>query len=87
MHILYFLILGAIVGWLAGLIMRGAGFGVLGDIVVGILGAILGGWVFGVAGCLSGRLVAGISRDGAHRGDPPHIYCPAHQANLMIFRA
>ena len=59
MNIIYFLILGAIVGWLAGLIMRGAGFGVLGDIVVGIVGAILGGWVFGLLGISAGGSLLG----------------------------
>jgi uncharacterized membrane protein YeaQ/YmgE (transglycosylase-associated protein family) len=46
MHLIGFLILGAIVGWLAGLIMRGSGFGLLWDIVVGVVGAFLGGWLF-----------------------------------------
>jgi len=50
MGILYTLIIGAIIGWLAGVIMKGGGFGLLGDIVVGILGALIGGWVFGLLG-------------------------------------
>jgi uncharacterized membrane protein YeaQ/YmgE (transglycosylase-associated protein family) len=49
-ELLWFLIIGAIAGWLAGKFMRGAGFGLLGDIVVGIIGAILGGWLFGALG-------------------------------------
>jgi len=39
------LIIGAIAGWLAGLIVRGAGFGLLGNIVVGIIGALVAGWL------------------------------------------
>ena len=45
MEIIYFLIIGAIAGWLAGLIMRGGGFGLLGNIVVGIIGAVVGGYL------------------------------------------
>ena len=41
---MWFLLMGGIVGWLAGLITRGRGFGILGDIVIGIVGAELGGW-------------------------------------------
>lgn len=41
---------GAIAGWLAGLVVRGFGFGLVGNIIVGILGAVLGGWLLGMAG-------------------------------------
>jgi len=47
-----FLIIGAIAGWLAGTLMKGGGFGLLGNIVVGILGAVIGGYVFYVFGLL-----------------------------------
>jgi uncharacterized membrane protein YeaQ/YmgE (transglycosylase-associated protein family) len=40
------LLIGGIAGWLAGVVVRGSGFGVLGDIVVGILGAFFGSWLF-----------------------------------------
>jgi uncharacterized membrane protein YeaQ/YmgE (transglycosylase-associated protein family) len=52
--LIWFLIIGAIAGWLAGLLMKGRGFGILGDIVVGIIGAVLGGWLFGVLGISAG---------------------------------
>jgi uncharacterized membrane protein YeaQ/YmgE (transglycosylase-associated protein family) len=42
------LIIGGIAGWLAGTFVRGGGFGLLGDIVVGIIGAFIGGWLAGV---------------------------------------
>ena len=42
------LIIGAVAGWLAGLLVKGGGFGLLGDIVVGIIGAFIGGWLAGV---------------------------------------
>ena len=38
-------LVGAVAGWLAGTIVRGGGFGLLGDIVVGIIGAFIGGWL------------------------------------------
>ena len=43
-----------IAGWLAGTLVKGGGFGVIGDIVVGILGALLGGWLFRQLGVSSG---------------------------------
>ena len=50
MDLLYFLLTGAVAGWLAGLVMKGGGFGLVGNIVVGILGGVLGGWLFPLAG-------------------------------------
>ena len=43
--ILIWLVVGAVAGWLAGMIVKGGGFGLLGDIVVGIIGAFVGGWL------------------------------------------
>src|SRR5262245_33434064 len=40
------LAIGALVGWLAGLFLRGSGYGILGNIVVGLLGAVIGNWLF-----------------------------------------
>ena len=56
MEFLWFILIGLVAGFLAGKMMRGGGFGVLINILVGIGGAILGGWLFGgfVAGLLSG---------------------------------
>lgn len=48
--LIIWIVVGAIAGWLAGLIVRGFGFGLVGNIIVGILGAILGGWLLGAAG-------------------------------------
>jgi uncharacterized membrane protein YeaQ/YmgE (transglycosylase-associated protein family) len=45
MGIIAWIIVGAIAGWLAGLIVKGAGFGLLGNIVVGIVGAVVAGWL------------------------------------------
>ena len=45
--IIAWIVLGIVAGWLAGMIMRGGGYGLIGDLVLGILGAMLGGWVTG----------------------------------------
>ncbi len=44
--LLVLLIVGAIAGWLAGQIVRGFGFGLVGNIIVGIVGAVIAGWLF-----------------------------------------
>jgi uncharacterized membrane protein YeaQ/YmgE (transglycosylase-associated protein family) len=44
--LLWFLLIGAAAGWLAGLLMKGRGFGVIGNILVGVVGSVLGGWLF-----------------------------------------
>ncbi len=61
--LIIFLLIGAIAGWLAGLIVRGFGFGLLGNIVVGIIGAFLAGWLLprlGVSFMLVSPLVTSI---------------------------
>ncbi|NNC99169.1 MAG: GlsB/YeaQ/YmgE family stress response membrane protein, partial [Gammaproteobacteria bacterium] len=59
--LLIFLAIGAIAGWLAGLLMKGGGFGLLGNIVVGVIGAILGGHVFSFLGISAGGLLGAIA--------------------------
>jgi uncharacterized membrane protein YeaQ/YmgE (transglycosylase-associated protein family) len=59
--LLWWCIVGGIAGFLAGKVMKGGGFGVLMDIVVGIVGAVIGGWIFGMLGIFqSGGLIASI---------------------------
>jgi uncharacterized membrane protein YeaQ/YmgE (transglycosylase-associated protein family) len=48
MSIIAWIVLGLIAGWLAGMLMRGGGYGIIGDLVLGILGAIVGGWLTGL---------------------------------------
>jgi uncharacterized membrane protein YeaQ/YmgE (transglycosylase-associated protein family) len=48
MTIIGWIVLGLIAGWLAGMLMRGGGYGIIGDIVLGILGAVVGGWLTGL---------------------------------------
>lgn len=50
MSFLYFILIGAVSGWLAGKIWKGAGFGLIGNIIVGIIGGFFGGWVAGLVG-------------------------------------
>jgi uncharacterized membrane protein YeaQ/YmgE (transglycosylase-associated protein family) len=45
MSIIAWIVLGLLAGWIAGMVMRGGGYGIVGDIVLGILGAIIGGWI------------------------------------------
>jgi uncharacterized membrane protein YeaQ/YmgE (transglycosylase-associated protein family) len=58
MGILSWIIVGLIAGWLAGLVMKGSGYGILGDMLLGIIGAVVGGFLasalFGVADPLTG---------------------------------
>jgi uncharacterized membrane protein YeaQ/YmgE (transglycosylase-associated protein family) len=56
----WFLVIGGIAGWLAGKITRGGGFGLFGDIVVGIVGAVVGGYLFGFLGLSSAGLLGAL---------------------------
>jgi uncharacterized membrane protein YeaQ/YmgE (transglycosylase-associated protein family) len=42
------LVVGAIAGWLAGQIMKGSGYGLIGDIIIGVIGGFIGSWLWGV---------------------------------------
>jgi uncharacterized membrane protein YeaQ/YmgE (transglycosylase-associated protein family) len=59
-YLIEILLIGLIAGWLAGKVMRGRGYGVLIDIVVGIIGSFLGGFVFGILGIYAGSLIGRI---------------------------
>jgi len=54
MSFVWFLVVGLVAGWLAGKLVKGGGFGVVGDIVVGVIGAFLGGWLFSLFGAHAG---------------------------------
>ena len=56
---IYWIVVGLIAGWLAGLVMKGGGYGVLVDIILGILGGLLGGWLFGRLGIWPGGGILG----------------------------
>ena len=57
--LIIFLFIGIVAGWLAGKLMKGSGFGLLGDLIVGIIGAFIGGWLFGVLGVGIGGSILG----------------------------
>jgi uncharacterized membrane protein YeaQ/YmgE (transglycosylase-associated protein family) len=59
-QLIWFLLVGLIAGWLAGTIMKGSGFGLVGDLVVGVLGALLGAWLFGMLGITTWGLLGSI---------------------------
>lgn len=59
-NLIIFLAVGAFAGWLAGNIMKGSGFGLISNIIVGIIGAVLGGFVFGLLGITTGGLLGAI---------------------------
>jgi uncharacterized membrane protein YeaQ/YmgE (transglycosylase-associated protein family) len=59
MQFVWFILIGLVAGWLAGTLVKGGGFGVVGDIVVGVVGALLGGWLFSALGISSGGSLLG----------------------------
>ena len=60
MYLIYFLIIGLVAGWLAGQIMKGKGFGLLGNLIVGCIGAVLGGYLFGLLGISTYGLIGSL---------------------------
>lgn len=58
--LLVFLLIGAIAGWLAGLLIKGGGYGLPGNIVIGIVGAVIGGNIFNALGIAAGGLLGAI---------------------------
>ncbi len=58
-NIFWFLLIGLVAGWLAGRIMKG-GFGLIGDLIVGVIGAFLGGWIFSLLGISAGGILGSL---------------------------
>lgn len=54
MVLIWFILIGLVAGWLAGVLVKGGGFGVVGDIIVGVLGALIGGFIFNSLGVYIG---------------------------------
>jgi len=69
MNLLYFLLIGVVAGWLAGQMMKGKGFGLWGNLGLGVAGSFLGGFLFGLlqirAVGLLGELLAAVGGAGA----------------------
>ncbi len=59
MNFLWFALIGLCAGWLAGQLVKGSGFGLVGDIVVGVIGSLLGGYLFSTFGVASGSGLVG----------------------------
>ena len=57
MNIIYFLLIGLAAGWLAGQLVKGRGFGLIENLIIGVIGALIGGFVFGSLGVDVGGLI------------------------------
>jgi uncharacterized membrane protein YeaQ/YmgE (transglycosylase-associated protein family) len=60
MSLVYFLVIGVVAGWLAGQLSKGGGFGLVGNLVVGVLGAIVGGFLFSFLPIPTGGIIGSI---------------------------
>jgi uncharacterized membrane protein YeaQ/YmgE (transglycosylase-associated protein family) len=60
MQFVWFLLIGLVAGWLAGLLMKGGGFGVVGNMIIGCIGALLGGFLFSLVGLASYGLLGAL---------------------------
>jgi uncharacterized membrane protein YeaQ/YmgE (transglycosylase-associated protein family) len=60
MGILWFLLIGLCAGWLAGQIIKGNSFGLIGNLIVGVIGALIGGFLFGELGLSQGGLLGSL---------------------------
>jgi len=78
------IVVGLIAGWLAGQVMKGGGYGLLMDIVLGILGGILGGWIFGMLGNLARRGNDGINDCRVCRGSDSRLDYPLVQESVKF---
>ena len=61
MEFVWFLLIGLCAGWLAGQFVKGGGFGLVGDLVVGVIGALLGGFLFQLLGITAGGLLGALA--------------------------
>lgn len=60
MELLWFVLIGLAAGWLAGQLTKGRGFGLVGDLVIGVIGALLGGFLFGIVGLMPTSLLGSL---------------------------
>jgi uncharacterized membrane protein YeaQ/YmgE (transglycosylase-associated protein family) len=63
-YLVWVILIGLLAGWVAGQLWKGSGFGLLGDLIVGVIGSLLGSFIFGLIGIgaygLIGRLVISV---------------------------
>ena len=57
MYLIWVVVIGILAGWIAGEITKGRGFGLLGNLIVGVIGSLLGSFVFGLLGIYAGSIV------------------------------
>lgn len=57
MRLIWFLLIGLCAGWLAGQFTKGKGFGLAGNLIIGVIGAVVGGFLFGLVGLGSTNLL------------------------------
>ncbi len=60
MNLLWFILIGLAAGFLAGAVMKGHGFGLLGNLIVGVIGALLGGFLLGLLGIYTAGLIGNL---------------------------
>jgi uncharacterized membrane protein YeaQ/YmgE (transglycosylase-associated protein family) len=60
MNLVWFILIGIIAGWLAGQIMGSGGYGLLGDLILGVIGALVGGYLFGLMGIEAGGRIGAL---------------------------
>ena len=80
--IIIWLIVGAIAGWLAGMVVKGGGFGLIGDIIVGIVGAVIAGWLLPQLGIVIGTRLHRRHHRRLHRRGDPADHRQADQTSL-----
>jgi len=56
----WWIIIGIAAGWIAGQVMKGSGYGLLGDLIIGAIGGLIGGYVFGLLGIKGGGLLGAL---------------------------
>jgi len=60
MEFIWFILIGAVAGWLGAQIFKGKGLGLLGNIIVGVLGGVIGGWLAGKLGIIFGGILGSL---------------------------
>ena len=90
MNILIWIVTGLIAGWLTGMVMKGRGYGILGDLIIGLLGSVIGGWLLGPVG--GGRKELGgagwhfFCRRPGPGGSRPAAAASLGKSNVALFR-
>ena len=87
MEFVWFILIGLAAGWLAGQLMKGGGFGVIGDIIVGVIGALLGGFLFRTLGVSAGGGLLGCLDRRHDRCCRPAVLVAPDQESLSLVGA